>query len=223
MMPNVEAGRLLTGGEACAVVRAAACTTISYLHQQTVTTVCVDEAVLRRWIDEPIATLQQLQPSLSSATRYQHQLRCLQQELRSALAGRTVGLTWVHGDYTPGNILMEPESYTITGVLDWELAAPDDLPPLDLVQFFVATRVIRHQCEYGDVIRTLLTTAGWEPQEILLLRMAQGALPGERLGERELALLCWLRHVVANLTKSERYTHHWWWKVRNLEAVLLAL
>jgi hypothetical protein len=43
------------------------------------------------------------------------------------------------------------------------------------------------------------------------------------LADRTLLLLCWLRHSAASVTKAEQYAHHRWWKIRNLEAVLLAL
>ena len=108
-------------------------------------------------------------------------------------------------------------------MIDCELAAPDELPQLDLMQFFITTRMIRQQCEYGDVIRTLLTDHGWQEPERLLLATAQKALPGVNLADRTLLLLCWLRHSAASVTKAEQYAHHRWWKIRNLEAVLLTL
>ena len=134
-----------------------------------------------------------------------------------------MGIRWVHGDYTPGNIFVELDSFTVAGVIDLELAAPNELPQLDLIQFFVATQSVYRQCEYGDVIRSLLTTKDWQVQDLMLLGNVQADLPGGRLTERELVLLCWLRHVTSNVTKSEQYAYNWWWKVRNIEAVLVEL
>jgi aminoglycoside phosphotransferase (APT) family kinase protein len=223
LLPGVDGTRLQLDEQGWLTVQTAACRAISHLHQQTATTTTVEAALLQRWVEEPIATLRRLQPALLTQAEYEQRLHRLQAELTAALRGSTVGVSWIHGDFTPGNILFDPAQQTITGLIDWELAAPDELPQLDLLQFFITTRMIRQQCEYGDVIRTLLTDHGWQEPERLLLATAQKALPGVHLADRTLLLLCWLRHSAASVTKAEQYAHHRWWKIRNLEAVLLAL
>jgi len=223
LLPGVDATRLQLNEQEWATVQSAACRAIGQLHQQTATTSVVNEALLQRWIIEPITALRQLQPVLLTLPDYHQRLQHLQEELTAALTGRTVGVSWVHGDFTPGNILLDPTDYTITGLIDWEAATFNELPQLDLLQFFIAGRMIRRQCEYGDVMRTLLTAQEWQSQKRLLLETAQKALPGARVADRTLLLLCWLRHIATSVTKAEQYAHHRWWKLRNLEAVLLAL
>lgn len=223
LLPGVDGTRLRLDEQGWHTVQTAACRAISHLHQQTATTTMVEAALLHRWVEEPIAALRRLQPALLTQAEYQHRLDRLQAELTAALTGRTVGVSWIHGDFTPGNVLLDPAQLTITGLIDWELAAPNELPQLDLLQFFITTRMIRQQSEYGDVIRTLLTDQGWQEPERLLLATAQNALPGATLADRTLLLLCWLRHIAASVTKAEQYAHHHWWKIRNLEAVLLVL
>ena len=41
-------------------------------------------------------------------------------------------LPFTHGDYGPQNMLFDPETYAVTGVLDWEWSRPG-VSPLDLV------------------------------------------------------------------------------------------
>ncbi len=223
LLPGVDGTHLPLDEQGWATVQRAACRVIGQLHQQTATTTTVHEELLQRWVVEPVAALRRLEPVLLSRSDYHQRLHCLQAELTAALIGRTVGISWIHGDFTPGNLLLDPAQQTITGVIDWELAAPAELPQLDLLQFLITTRMIRHQCEYGDVIRTLFTDQRWQEQERLLLETAQQTLPGVGLPDRTLLLLCWLRHIAASVTKAEQYGRHHWWKIRNLEAVLLAL
>lgn len=223
LLPGVDATRLRLNEPEWAAVQSAACCAIGQLHQQTATSMVVDEALLQRWVIEPIATLRQLQSVLLPLSDYHLRLHRLQEELTTALTGHSLGVSWIHGDFTPGNILLDPAHHTITGLIDWEAATATELPQLDLLQFFIATRIIRQQCEYGDVMRTLLTAQAWQNQERLLLESAQKVLPGARLSDRTLLLLCWLRHIATSVTKAEQYAHHRWWKLRNLEAVLLTL
>jgi hypothetical protein len=69
-------------------------------------------------------------------------------------------------------------------------------------------------------MRSHLHGEEWTPHEQALLAAAQAALPGDEIGMRALLLLCWLRHIAANLTKSTRYAGHGLWMKRNVEAVL---
>ena len=33
---------------------------------------------------------------------------------------------WVHGDFGPQNLLIDPDSLAVTAIVDWELAGPGD-------------------------------------------------------------------------------------------------
>jgi aminoglycoside phosphotransferase (APT) family kinase protein len=220
MLPGVEASHLLADPTACQRLQATAARVIGGLHQRTATPVVADEERLQRWIHDPIAVIRRLKRTNANSAGAEPALDRLAVELQSALAGRTLAVSWVHGDFAPGNILVTPDGATVTGIVDWELAAPDGLPQLDLVQLWLSTRMVVHQRELGDVVQELLDGADWLPHERALLEAAQSALPGEALRKRELVLLCWLRHITANLTKSTRYAGHWLWRSKNIEAVL---
>lgn len=220
MLPGLDARQIVADPRARARMRAAAATTIGELHRRTATPTRVDAALLQRWIDEPLDLIRRLDathPEIASARRATERLAV---ELHDALAGRTLALSWVHGDYTPGNILVTPDGATLTGIVDWELAAPRDLPLLDLVQLMLSIRMLTTRRELGDVLRGLLNGAGWTPPEQAILAMAQAALPGDAVEPRTMLLLSWLRHIEANLTKSIRYAGNWVWVTRNIEAVL---
>ena len=45
-------------------------------------------------------------------------------------------------------------------------------------------------------------------------------IPGDAIDVRAAVLLCWLRHVSANLEKSTRYARHYLWLRANVLSVL---
>ena len=124
------------------------------------------------------------------------------------------------GDFAPRNILVTPDGATLTGIEDWELAAQDDLPLLDLLLLLLWVRMVVLRCELGNIVRALLDGAEWTRHERALVEAAEVALPGDAVGMRALVLLCWLRHVAASVRKSQCVAGHRLWMMTNIEAVL---
>jgi aminoglycoside phosphotransferase (APT) family kinase protein len=144
----------------------------------------------------------------------------LSDELHHALSGRTLTVSWVHGDFTPGNILVTPDGASVTGIIDWDHSASKELPQLDLVLLLLSTRILVQRRELGDIIRELLIDNRWTAQERALLDNAYLALPGDALDVRPVVLLTWLRHVASNLSKSADYARHRLWVSKNIDGVL---
>src|SRR5207248_1380997 len=84
------------------------------------------------------------------------------------LAGGELCVATVHGDFTPGNILMAPDGATVTGIIDWTEAAVADVPLLDLVTLLLSTRMHVQRRELGAVVVEALTSACGERVEFSL-------------------------------------------------------
>jgi O-antigen/teichoic acid export membrane protein len=214
--PGTAASALPTGVSACARFQEAAASNIALLHAATAAPVTVDAGILGRLVDAPIIPLRRLRPQAAWSTA----LDRLSGELHVALAGRTLPMGWVHGDFVPSNILLTPDGATVVGIVDWELAAAPELPSVDIVTLLLTSRAQAQRRELGDVVRRLLTGAGWTDFECGLLDRAQPGLADSAQEIRATVLLCWLRHAAANLTKSVRYRHHRVWSANNVDAVL---
>jgi aminoglycoside phosphotransferase (APT) family kinase protein len=223
MKPGFDARTLLDNPDAQARVRTAAATAIGVLHRHTASAAVVDAGMLERWIDEPLCRVKDSLATLRHAHGYHQTLDSMMTDLHSALVGKSVPVSWVHGDFTPGNILLTADAGEVTGILDWDQASPEDLPQLDLVLLFLSMRMLSQRRELGDIVGQMLKGAEWTANELDLLNAAQASLPGETVAMRELVLLAWLRHVAANLSKSTRYVGHRLWTAKNIEAVLLRL
>lgn len=197
--------------------------TISEFHQCTATTVIVDHEMSRQWIDEPLQAVRELLTQRGHAAGNLAAIDLLAARLHDALDGRQLPVSWLHGDFVLSNLLVSTDGTQITGILDWDLAAPDELPLLDVLQLLLSTRMLVEKRELGHVVCDLLEGAEWTAFEAGLLDMAQSALPGDSVELQVMILLCWLRHIAAGLKKSSRSAGHWVWVTWNIESVLKCL
>jgi Ser/Thr protein kinase RdoA (MazF antagonist)/O-antigen/teichoic acid export membrane protein len=223
MLPGVDARMVIGNPEVRTRFLTNAAEAIGELHQRTARTVQVNPKLLRQWVDDRMRLVREIKAPHSPLHPYDQGIEKLSEELYQSLSGKTVPVSWIHGDYTPGNILVTPDGSKVTGIVDWDLAA-EDLPMIDLVQLLLATRLEVRKRELGDIIRGLLREEDtWTAEEKQLLEKAQTRLLGDPLDMRTLLLLTWLRHVASTLSKSKRYTRNWLWVTKNVEMVLGSL
>jgi Phosphotransferase enzyme family len=216
---RVEA--VLPGSVASATCRLGALAdAIEQLHRRTGSEVEIGPVLLADWVDAPIAVLDHHTRRAGGRERWHAKaLDRLRDELGEALAGRRLGVGWAHGDYVPGNLLVDPATGRVSGIVDWELAGGQRLQALDLVQLLLAARALRRRREYGEIVTEALAGALADEERAVLDR---GAAP-RGLPPSVLVRLAWLGHTQSLLTKAEGYAGNWLWQRSNLEAPLAAL
>ena len=217
-VPGTPAQRLLEEGIGSAQVVAATEAAIRPLHGKTMKMVRVDQTLLWRWVDDPIKRLRPVITECSRLDGNEQALERLRSDLRQILGGRTVVASFVHGDLSPGNILMTDDGAKVTGLVDWEAGQDRGLPQVDLMHLWMTAAMTEQQRELGAVAADLL--AGWQ---------TPGAEGDEESGKRSKAafaravvLLAWLHHASANVTKSRRFSRSGIWVHRNIDPVLEA-
>ena len=212
-VPGVE-GRVLLGYPSLkdSVVNAAAAL-ITVFHLRTATATQVDAKILEAWVDRRLE-------GLATATRNQAAVGRLKTLLHRGWEGRTATVSWVHGDFWPANVIFDPDSLEVTGVIDWEWAAPGELPAHDLVYLLIQMRMLAEDRELGPVVQALLQGAPLEPPERAILEAGGVLAAGETALEPETILLVWLRHVAYNLIQSPDDARNWVWTSRNVDAIL---
>jgi aminoglycoside phosphotransferase (APT) family kinase protein len=218
-LSGVTAARLLRQGAPWQPLAALAIETIEGLHRRSGAPVRVDSKLLGRWIDGPVEAIR---PLVAGSRRREAAMRALDRELTTRLDGATATAGWIHGDYVPDNVLFDPKADRITGIIDWEMAETPDLPAIDRAMFLLAAHSQTQRREIGALVAAV---AKGEASEALRRSLATAAHDGleDLLDVRALALLCWLRHVAAVVTQSERYARHRMWKRYNVYQVLDAL
>ncbi len=104
------------------------------VQKRMVRTVKVTEQVFHSVFGELLA---RMQAWLNLEAPARARLQRLHEYWFHTFAGRELGLGIVHGDFSIKNILVEPSTQQVTGVIDWDLADFFAPPLLDVLHFFV--------------------------------------------------------------------------------------
>jgi aminoglycoside phosphotransferase (APT) family kinase protein len=199
----------------------AAAEAIAVLHEATATTVGGGPELMERWVD---ASLRELQRHGGHGRGVTARLELLRDELHEALARGRFPAAWIHGDYWLGNLLFDREP-SPTGIVDWETAAPLELPLHDVLHLVLYTRRIATGGELGQMLCDQLSRQRWSASERALLEREGAWQACGGLTERQVLLLYWLRHAAIHARQQgaragQRYRL---WERRNVLPVLASL
>jgi hypothetical protein len=146
------------------------------IQDRLVRTVTMSDEVFRRVFVEPLQRVERwLQPDAAD----RRVLDRIHEYLRQRFLGRALGVGLVHGDYWPGNVLVDDAGGRVTGVIDWDLADFQGVPPIDALNFAVrldpgsfredkaaiALRLIRATRDGGHQPFLRAERHGYEPED----------------------------------------------------------
>lgn len=191
---------------------------IGHLHTATSEVVAVDGEHLDRLVREPVRLVASATNGADEHRPTAPALERLSVELCEVLETQKIALSWVHGDYTPGNILIGPDGH-ISGIVDWEFAQPSDFPSLDIVTLLLTVRMHARRQGFGRVVCDLVASPHWSDGENDLMTAAPDAATWESVGVSRIVLLWWLRHTAWKLDRY-RGRESGLWLHTNLRAVL---
>jgi O-antigen/teichoic acid export membrane protein len=198
--------------------------TIAQLHQRTGHIEFVDQSHLDRWVGEPLESLHQMCLDLGAGA-----VPCvlrLGETLRGLLIHRHVQVSWTHGDFTPGNVLLTANSDRVSGVVDWGGARPGQLCLLDSYLMLLTASSQTQGSELGTIVARLLNAGGLPECQRRLLEVACATSASgtwhDVLDERAMILLAWLHHVAEQRRKCIIYRRNRVWWVLNVAPVLRA-
>lgn len=192
--------------------RLAAARAISELHERTEEAIRVDEEIVNRWVVAPIDRLRAVAGDPGGFAR-------VRDELTDVLLRTAARVGWIHGDFWLGNVLFDPTSASVMGILDWEWAAEHELAAHDLLHLLLYSRRTDGRRELGRIIRDLLTNDGWTEDERTLLDRT-GMHPDDPRAIRPLLLLYWIRHAASHVAQSPGDLRRRVWVRRNITPVL---
>jgi len=129
---------------------------------------------------------------------FKEKLVLLINSLIHRLTGRNLNLTTSHGDYGYGNILVDPESGALKGVIDWDTARKSDYPGIDMFNLFVQKVRAEKNCRPLEAFSVVIAELA-----------ADGPETGHTFFQQELGLvgdlrltalyLCFLRYTTRAL------------------------
>ncbi|WP_084729131.1 phosphotransferase family protein [Streptacidiphilus neutrinimicus] len=172
----------------------------------------------KAWVTEPLAVVRDRVPWCRAGANAAG-LTAVGERLAAYLDGRTLAVGWAHGDYHPGNLLLDERSSRVTGVIDWGEGREDGPVAVDACTFVLMLRCLRTGAALGPLVASILRAGALTPDDATLLASARP--PGSDGGaDPESMLLAWLWHVAANVSKSPRYGRSRIWYRRAVAPVL---
>ncbi|HJZ49133.1 MAG TPA: phosphotransferase [Roseiflexaceae bacterium] len=195
---------------------------IRQLHLATLRRRVVDDTLFARLAGDDLALLRQLAPSWPESALLLQKLDQFDDLLRRQVAGCEMPFSWVHGDFWPGNLLIQPDAGTITGVVDWDRASADQIPLHDLLHLLAYERKMQRRSELGEEIVGYLLPAAFDQDERSLVKEAiwQLDLPASVEFFRAITLLYWLRFAATNLSRYPAFRSDGRWLKNNVLLVL---
>jgi Ser/Thr protein kinase RdoA (MazF antagonist) len=216
-LPGEQSARLLRRSRRASALLDASAELIDGLHFRTAQERRLNDAAIEAWVDLPLRRLEQLAHGHSRGEELRAGVERLRRELSGSLLDRTVRRSWIHGDYWPGNILASARSGRITGIVDWDQAAADQLRLHDLLHLHLYARRLTRGEELGEVVIEALKAG--IPQTIgVRADRVEAWIDG--IPPRASLLLYWLRHVTLFLD-SDGHRGNRYWIRNNIERVLL--
>ena len=192
------------------------------LHQRTTRLSHIEAQAIDRWLAEPITLLRTIHPSGHVAPAQVAAAAMIECRIRESIVGRPLAQSWVHGDFTPGNVMVTEDAVRVTGVIDWGQASPCGVPSLDALLWILTIYADDRSMPLGRLTRSALTWSVW-PKDDPVLRLACDPIADSGVDHGTLVLLCWLNHVADNLRNTQRYSKYPWWWAANVEPVLEAV
>lgn len=190
------------------------------LHGQTASDVVVSEQHVHRWVTTPLDSLRALGAGRIGRV-YEAQFDRLCDDVRIALIGNPISTAWIHGDYWLGNVLAT-EAGQLSGVVDWDQAASDELPLHDVLHVLLYRRRLLERRQLGRVICETLNGRPWDELEQGVLGRYSDADDVLQSHVRVAVLLYWLRYVATYAPMSDHGGNAHWVR-RNVESVLRRL
>jgi hypothetical protein len=216
-LPGTSALSLLSDPVARPQLLARATQTVMELHQRTARATTVAPALLERWIDLPALAIRRVLEARDYGRAPLLLLDNLQARLHASLAGREVKIGWIHGDFWPGNLLVNVNG-AISGIVDWDRAACNELPEHDTLHLAIYTSKLLQRVEPGVVIRSALENPESPAVLAALGTRQEGASVG--VSAEIMLLLYWLRFIAASLAQSAYFATNRSWVAQNIMDVL---
>jgi hypothetical protein len=217
LVPGEQTAQLVMRGRHVRAVLDASARLIDGLHSRTMQERQLDDGAIEAWVHLPLRRLERFAVERRRCDELLTSVQRLRDDLAGSLLGRTVRLSWIHGDFWPGNILASSESRRITGVVDWDQAVPQQLRLHDLLHLHLYARRVQLAEELGDIVSSALMAGVPEAIDV-----PAGLIDawGDGIPPRSGLLLYWLRYVTLFLD-SDGHRDNRYWLRHNVEKVLL--
>jgi len=197
-----------------------------------------DASWVAEWVERSCAVAGGVVRTITTEATRLRAIDVLSSSLARHFKGRPVSSGWYHGDYCPGNLIvdsawMEGDRDTgrgpIAGIIDWDRSGHDAPPNFDICQLAITLRRTLTGRQLGNVVADLLAEGRWSDEELTwfsqveALKGSGGEWTRDPEAMRAMVLLVWLRLIRSNIEKSPPFAGNRLWAAANVEWVLRAV
>ncbi|MFO1133577.1 MAG: aminoglycoside phosphotransferase family protein [Hyphomicrobiales bacterium] len=197
-----------------------------------------DEAWVAEWVEKSCAIAGGVVRTIATEPTRVQAIDTLSSCLAHHFKDQPVSSGWYHGDYCPGNLIVDSAWVegdrnsgrgAIAGIIDWDRAGHDAPPNFDICQLAIALRRTLTGRQLGTVVADLIAEGRWSDDELTWfsqvesLKGSGGEWTRDPDAMRAMVLLVWLRLVRSNIEKSPPFASNRLWSAANVEWVLRAV
>jgi aminoglycoside phosphotransferase (APT) family kinase protein len=197
---------------------------IATIHAAAAVRAPVTDEQVGAWVDRRIAIVRSILDAGRHSPTHVARLDQVGSELASTLRGHELSTGWIHGDLWPANVLVDAHGHGLTGLVDWDSAAPGEPPLQDLLHLALTTRRLVERRPLGEVVADLLGGAEWTSDDRAALGPAADGGNGpsifDRLDATTALRLYWLRAIELNLDRRPALARQRAWVRANVASVL---
>ena len=130
--------------------------------------------------------------------------------VRTRLVGAELPKVLQHGDLSLENVLVDPETASVNGIIDWEFSEHEGLPFIDCLQLIASKRRVQQRKTLGDIFATVILPLRFDALEKNFVERYVEALGIDRNLLAPLAIISWLHHIVRKVRFQFLWSHPEW-------------
>lgn len=174
--------------------------TVRRLKEETSVIATADPSLIERTVGRRVDVIREQWGGAFFWREDQSRLNVLRRELVASLEGCRVEQGWQHGDFSLGNVLIDPVRRRVAGIIDWGGSASDEIVGVDPSLFALSVFAFRTSTDVNASVARLVKvlaspTERSEDERRVIERMKEAWPTTQDLTLMQGLVVTWLYHV----------------------------
>ena len=174
-------------------------------HRKTAQHYKVDDAIFERFFLGYLKELKKVSNKASLPNGHLYELY-----FKKQLYDKELPIVMEHGDLKLENILFDPKTNSIKGIIDWDLSKQEGMPLLDILHLLASRRRVIHKRKLIEVIKDVMIPLNFDDWEKEVLFRYMDCLGINRSLLACFSILYWIHHIEKRIRGEIIKTHSSW-------------
>lgn len=134
----------------------------------------------------------------------------IEKYLKRKFLGSKIPFVWQHGDFKLENLLIDPKTASINGIIDWELSDKEGFPLLDLFHLLASKRKVLDGKELTNVFNDIFIPCKFDKEEEKILDKYLKEIGIESDIIPAFIIMYWLHHINKRINWAPIKRHPLW-------------